>query len=64
MAPRRQCRVNSEYGLNVREQPADDAEILRVLPDGEIVTLSGTAKNPRGWKALADGGYVMAKYLK
>lgn len=63
MAKRKTYTVNSEPGLNVRENPSMDAQILRVLSDGEKITVDPNAETD-GWKALTDGGFVMAKYLK
>lgn len=64
MAARRFYTVNSSCGLNVRESPSFEAAILRVLPDGEQVTVDGTRKPPREWVAVEGGGYVCKDYLK
>jgi len=64
MAPRRNYTVESKPGLNVRAFPAKDARIVRVLRNGEKVSVDNKAAAPEGWKALAGGGYVMAEYLK
>ena len=56
--------VSSAPGLNVRQFPAKDAPIQRVLRDGEKVSVDGSADAPAGWKAIMGGGYVMSQYLK
>lgn len=64
MAPRKNYTVNSTPGLNVRQFPAKNAPIQRVLRDGEKVAVDNSIFVPAGWKALLGGGYVMADYLK
>ena len=56
--------VNSATGLNVRQHPAKNAQILRVLSDGEKVAVDNSVEVPGGWKALMGGGFVMAEFLK
>lgn len=56
--------VNSAPGLNLRKNPARNAPVLRVLKDGETITLDNSIDVPGGWKAVAGGGFVMAEYLK
>ena len=56
--------VNSAPGLNLRKNPARNAPVLRVLKDGETITLDNSIDVPSGWKAVAGGGFVMAEYLK
>ena len=56
--------VNSAPGLNIRKNPARNAPVLRVLKDGEVITLDNSIDVPGGWKAVAGGGFVMAEYLK
>ncbi len=56
--------VNSAPGLNLRKNPARNAPVLRVLKDGETITLDNSIDAPGGWKAVAGGGFVMAEYLK
>lgn len=55
--------VHSAPGLNLRQHPALNAPVLRVLKDGEQITLDSTAEAPVGWKAVAGGGFVMAQYV-
>lgn len=50
--------------LNVRENPSIKARILSKIPTGEKVRINPNAKTPDGWKALEDGGYVMAEFLE
>ena len=64
MAGRKNYTVNSEPGLNVRAKPSRSAPILSILKDGEKIAIDNAAEVPDGWKALRDGGYVMAEYLK
>ena len=67
MAKARECKtftVDSPPGLNVRRFPLKDAQILRVLRDGEKVAVENGADTPDGWKALQGGGYVVEKYLR
>lgn len=56
--------VNSAPGLNLRKNPARNAPVLRVLKDGETITLDNSIDAPGGWKAVAGGGFVMAEFLK
>lgn len=56
--------VHSAPGLNLRKNPALNAPVLRVLRDGEQITLDGGIEAPGGWKAVAGGGFVMAQYIK
>lgn len=56
--------VHSAPGLNLRQHPALNAPVLRVLRDGEKITLDSTAEAPGGWKAVAGGGFVMAQYIE
>lgn len=56
--------VGSPTGLNVRQHPAKNAPILRVLPYGEKVGIDPTIEAPEGWKALLGDGFVMGEYLK
>jgi len=55
--------VHSAPGLNLRQHPALNAPVLRVLEDGEQITLDSTIEAPGGWKAVAGGGFVMGQYL-
>ena len=56
--------VHSAPGLNLRQHPALNAPVLRVLEDGEQITLDSTIEAPGGWKAVAGGGFVMAQYIE
>lgn len=64
MAARKSYAVESKPGLNVRESPSLQARVLRVLRDGEKVTVNNSAAVPEGWRAIQSGGFVMAKFLK
>lgn len=64
MAARKTWTVASKPGLNVRKYPEKDAPVLRVLPDGEKITVDSGVRTEAGWKALVGGGYVMSEYLK
>lgn len=64
VTPAETATVNSAPGLNLRKNPARNAPVLRVLKDGEIITLDNSIDVPGGWKAVAGGGFVMAEYLK
>lgn len=59
----RTVTVNSASGLNLREAPAYDAPVLRVLRDGESITINTAKTDPAGWLAVDGGGYVMARYV-
>lgn len=54
--------VTSPTGLNLRAMPSMDAEILRVLKEGELVKAANT-KAPDGWTAVEDG-FVRSEYIK
>lgn len=56
--------VHSAPGLNLRQHPALNAPVLRVLKDGEQITLDSAIEAPGGWKAVAGGGFVMAQYIE
>lgn len=55
--------VKTENGLRLRSQPSKDGKTLAVLPFGTEITEDATREAPKGWIA-ADGGYVMAKFVK
>ena len=59
----RTVTVNSASGLNLREAPAYDASVLRVLRDGDEITVNIDESTPPGWMHLDGGGYVMARYV-
>lgn len=64
MAKRANYIVNAPLGrLNVRESPSLDAQILSTLETGAKVKINPSADTPEGWKAVADGGFVMVEYL-
>ena len=56
--------VHSAPGLNLRQHPALNAPVLRVLKDGEQITLDSAIEAPGGWKAVAGSGFVMAQYIE
>lgn len=51
-------------GLNVREKPTMDSDIVAVIPDGAKVKSDTTKKAKSGWIAVYGGGYVLSEYLK
>lgn len=55
--------VHSAPGLNLRKFPALNAPVIRILRDGEQITIDSGASVP-GWKAVAGGGFVMAQFVK
>ena len=64
MAKRVNYTVSAPKGLlNVRENPSLDARILSTLETGAKVKIDPNADVPEGWKAVADGGFVMGEYL-
>lgn len=49
-------------GLNVRKEPNEKAEILKIVHSGDI--LVGSEKSENGWTALTEPtGYVMTRYI-
>lgn len=64
VTPAETAIVNSAPGLNLRKNQARNAPVLRVLKDGETITLDNSIDVPGGWKAVAGGGFVMADHLK
>ena len=66
MAGRKVFAVNAEgfAGLNLREQPSIESPIIRLMKNGEKVTIDPEGEAPEGWAAVKDGGYVMVEYLK
>lgn len=59
----RTVTVRSASGLNLREAPAFDAPIMRVLRDGEKITVNIDERTPPGWLLVDGGGYIMARYV-
>ena len=57
-------KVYSASGLNLRQFPALNAPVLRILKDGEEIGVDKTIDAGDGWIAVRGGGYVMAKYVK
>ena len=64
MAVRKTYTVSYEGGLNLREKPSKDSNILAVLPHGEKVTIDTAKDVPEGWTAVKSGGFVMKEFLK
>lgn len=65
MAKRVNYIVNAPLGrLNIREKPSLDARILSAIETGAKVRIDPKADAPEGWKAVEDGGYVMADFLE
>lgn len=64
-APRRNYTVRTKKaGLNLREEPNKESKILRLIPNGEKVTVDQTVETPLGWFAVKGGGYVMGEFLE
>lgn len=53
-----------ERGLNLRESPSFEGKIITLLPQGSKVVIDPNIETPKGWVAVKDGGFVVAKYLK
>lgn len=64
-APRRNYTVRTKKkGLNLREEPNKDSNILRLIPNGEKVKIDPSVETPLGWFAVDGGGYVMGEFLE
>jgi hypothetical protein len=57
-------KVNSNGGLNLRENPGKDSKTITSLPDGTKVTVLDKS-NEKWWKVKVDGktGYVSSDFL-
>ena len=56
------CRLEvTTDDLNVRAAPAQDAELLRTLPRGDMV--DGTRIEANFYRQLADGGWAATEFL-
>lgn len=55
--------VRAASGLNLREAPAYDAPVMRVLRDGEEIRIDVGKSAPSGWLPVEGGGYVMKRYV-
>ncbi len=57
--------VDPEEGLNVREEPTTDSDVLEVLLGGAEILLTGTRQtiDDIEWVELVDGGWVQSQYL-
>jgi hypothetical protein len=64
MAARKALVVDWPGGVCLREQPTTESKILAILPCGEKITPDPKAEAPKGWVAVAGGGFTMARYLK
>lgn len=62
-AKKKTYTVAYKYGLNLRENPSTESNILKVLPYGETVEPAPKADSPDGWLAVKGGGYVMKEFL-
>lgn len=64
-AQRRNYTVRTKKaGLNLREEPSKESNILRLIPNGEKVTVDPSVETPLGWFAVKGGGYVMGEFLE
>lgn len=63
-AAKKTVTVNSQKGLNLREEPSMGSEILARLPYGLKLTIDGGREAPDGWLAIDSVGYVMAEFVK
>lgn len=61
---RRRFTVNSAHGLNLRAEPSRKANVLRILADGEKITVDNETASPDGWIAVKGGGFVMTRFIK
>lgn len=50
------------YRLNVRRGPGTQYDVLRILNDGDPITLTDNRRN--GWVELADGGWVAGNLVR
>ena len=60
-----EATVNAENGLNAREEPTIEAEVLQVLDHQQEVLLTGRSA-PSGdaeWVELQGGGWVQSQYM-
>lgn len=65
MAARRTYTVKTrKKGLNLREEPSKESNILALLLNGAKVTVDRSIETPNGWLAVKGGGYVMAEFLQ
>ncbi len=64
MAVKKWYVVIPENGLNLREAPSKDANILKVLNQNTRIEADNTANAPDGWIAIKGGGFVMKQFLK
>ena len=57
--------VDPDEGLNVREDPTTDSDVLEVLLGGAEILLTGTKQtiDEIEWVELVDGGWVQSQYL-
>ncbi len=57
--------VDPDEGLNVREEPTTDSEVLEILLGGADILLTGTRQtiDDVEWVELVDGGWVQSQYL-
>lgn len=63
MAKRKNYKVLSEVGLNLREKPSKTSRVLKVLAYEDAVVLDNEVETPDGWAAVKDGGYVMKEFI-
>lgn len=64
MAKRVNYTVTAPLGrLNVREKPSMNARVLSTIETGAKVRINPNADTPDGWKAVENGGFVMADFL-
>jgi len=64
MAARKIFTVNAAHGLNLRAEPSRKARVLRILADGEKITVDSETASPDGWLAVKGGGFVMTQFIK
>ncbi len=57
--------VDPDEGLNVREDPTTDAEVLEILEGGAEILLTDSRQiiDEIEWVQLVDGGWVQSQYL-
>ena len=63
--PRKNVTVSTQRaGWNLREAPTKESAIIRLIPNGEKITIDPEIEAPDGWVAVKDGGYVMREFLQ
>lgn len=59
-------RIDADGGLRMREGPSTDDEIIRVIPQNELVALAETEESPPDWIYVTyegDQGWISAEFV-